>query len=122
MAPFIADNLQSAGRVAVKVTALEEIPSLSPKEGKVFRETVASLRLDAVLAAGLNLSRARASTLIVGGQAQVNHHLELRTDAQLKEGDLLSIRGFGRLKLNAVGEPTRKDRIPILFEGHGIRS
>jgi RNA-binding protein YlmH len=122
MAPFISDNLQSAGRVSVKATVLDRIPPLSPKEGKVFRETVASLRLDAVLAAGLNLSRARASALITGGQAQVNHHLELRTDAQLKEGDLLSIRGFGRLRLNAVGQPTRKDRIPILFEGHGVHS
>ena len=107
MAPFIADNLQSSGRVTVKATVLDEIPPLSPKEGNLFRVTVASLRLDAVLSAGLNLSRSRASALIVSGQVQVNHHLELRTDTQLKEGDLLSIRGFGRLKLNALGEPTR---------------
>lgn len=122
MVSFIADHLQSAGRVTVKAAVLNEIPPISPKEGKLFRETVASLRLDAVLAAGLKMSRARASALIIGGQAQVNHRLELRADAQLKEGDLLSIRGFGRLAVKSVGQPTRKDRIPILFEGHGIHS
>ncbi len=120
MAEFIARNLTQAGRTPVQAKVLESMPLVAPSEGKLFRETVASLRLDAILAAGLNLSRSEASNKILSGQVQVNHRPEMRTDAQLHEGDLLSVRGFGRLHVKAVGAPTRKGRIPIQFESHGI--
>ncbi len=120
MAEFIAQNLAQAGRTPVQAKVLESIPPIMPPEGKIFRDTVASLRLDAVLAAGLNLSRSGAAAHILSGQVQVNHKIEIRTDAQLHERDLLSIRGFGRLCIKAVGAPTRKGRIPIQFESHGI--
>jgi RNA-binding protein YlmH len=120
MAEFIAQNLTQAGKTPVQSKVLESIPSISPAEGKIFRETVASPRLDAVLAAGLHLSRSEAAAHIESGQVQVNHKAEIRTDLQLHEGDLLSIRGFGRLHIKAAGAPNRKGRIPVQFESHGI--
>ncbi len=120
MAGFIAQNLSKAGRTPVQASVLESIPPIASPEGKMFRDTVHSLRLDAVLAAGLNMSRTEAASRILSGQVQVNHRPEMRTDAQLHEGDILSIRGFGRLLVRSVGAPTRKGRIPIQFESHGI--
>lgn len=120
MAAFIAQNLVKAGRTPVTARVLEEIPQVAPGEGKSFRDTVASLRLDGVLAAGLSISRSEAAQCIQAGLVQVNHRAETRGDAQLQEGDLLSIRGRGRLILKTVGAPTRKGRIPIQFESHGI--
>jgi RNA-binding protein YlmH len=120
MADFIAQNLTQAGKTPVQAKVLNSIPPIEPPEGKIFRDTVASLRLDAVLAAGLSMSRSEAAAHIGSGQVQVNHRTEIRTDAQLHEGDLLSIRGFGRLHIKAVGMPTRKGRIPVQFESHGI--
>jgi RNA-binding protein YlmH len=120
MAEFIAQNLAQAGKTPVQAKVLESIPPIEPAEGKVFRDTVASLRLDGVLAAGLNMSRSEAAAHIESGQVQVNHRMEIRTDAQLHQGDLLSIRGFGRLAVKSVGTPNRKGRIPIQFESHGI--
>ncbi len=120
MAGFIAQNLSQAGKTPVQARVMESIPPIEPPEGRTFRDTVASLRLDAVLAAGLNMSRSEAAACILSGQVQVNHRPEVRPDAQLREGDLLSIRGFGRLHIKAVGAPTRKGRIPIHFESHGI--
>ncbi len=120
MAAFIAQNLVKAGRTPVVALVLEDIPPIAAPEGTIFRDTVASLRLDAVLAAGLNMSRSEAASCILSGQVQVNHKPEIRTDAQLREGDLLSIRGFGRLLIKAIGAATRKGRIPIQFESHGI--
>ncbi len=120
MAGFIAQNLTEAGRTPIQARIMESIPVIVPPEGKTFRDTVASLRLDAVLAAGLNMSRTSAADCILSGQVQVNHRPEMRLDAQVRQGDLLSIRGFGRLHIKAVGTPTRKGRIPIHFESHGI--
>lgn len=120
MAEFIAQNLAQAGRTPVQAKVLESMPDIAPPEGKIFRDTVASLRLDAVLAAGLNQSRSEAAALVLSGQVQLNYKVEIRTDAQLHEGDLLSIRGFGRLHIKAVGAPNRKGRTPVQFESHGI--
>ncbi len=120
MASFIAANLVSAGRTPVQAKVLDSIPTITQAPGRIFRDTVASLRLDAVLASGLNISRAEAAAMVLSGRVQVNHRPQTRTDAQLKEGDLLSVRGAGRLALTAVGTPNRKGRIPIYFESHGI--
>jgi RNA-binding protein YlmH len=122
MTDFIAGNLASAGRVPVKTTVMDSIPDITPQQGRIFRDTVPSLRLDAVLAAGLNLSRAKAAECILSGQVQVNHLQVMRTDSQLHEGDLLSIRGYGRLAVKSVGAETRKGRFPIQFESHGIHT
>lgn len=122
MASFIAEGMDRAGGVPVKVQVLEEIPPLKPQEGTAFRRTVASLRLDAVLAAGLDLSRSDAAALVLTGCVQVNHRPELRPDHPLAQGDLLSIRGYGRLALKQEGPPNRKGRIPILLESYGIRT
>lgn len=81
-----------------------------------MRDTVASLRLDCVLAAGMSLSRARAAEIIRQGLVQRNHMPEERVDTLLEAGDLLSIRGFGRIRLTEIGGRTRKDRISIQLE------
>ena len=46
----------------------------------------------------------------------VDHVPEERVDRALNEGDLLSVRGFGRIRLTGVGERTRKDRLPVMLE------
>ncbi len=120
MAEFIADGLAKAGGTPVAAAVMEELPTIAQAEGKLSRDTVASLRLDAVLASGLNLSRSEAAGCILSGRVMVNHKPEMRLDAQMQEGDLLSIRGHGRIKLRSVGAPNRKGRIPIQFESHGI--
>ena len=46
----------------------------------------------------------------------VDHMPEERTDRMLTPGQLLSVRGFGRIRLCEVGERTRKDRLPVVLE------
>ena len=105
-----------AGRVPIHVCTLDEPPELAAASGDSLRVTVASTRLDSVLAAALRLSRARAAELIRQGAVQVDHLPEERPDRMLAPGQLLSIRGQGRVLLRAVGAPTRKDRIPAELE------
>lgn len=115
--PEIARRLpfewQKAGSVPLTVRELTEAPLIEPPRGEHMRETVSSLRLDAVLAGGMRLSRAKAAEMIRQGLVAVDHAVEERIDRMLQEGSLLSIRGFGRIRLLTVGEPTRKDRLPI---------
>ena len=117
--PALAERLPSewreAGRASLRVRLLDGPPVLDPPEGRALRDTVPSLRLDALLAAGMQKSRASAAELIRRGAVSVNHLPEERTDRILREGDVLSVRGFGRVKLTEVGSPTRKDRLPVIL-------
>ena len=107
---------EKAGNAPIRVRLLDEPPAIEPPKGVMLRDTVASLRLDSVLASGMKISRARAAELIRQGVVSVNHQMEERTDRLLEVGQTLSIRGFGRVRLKEVGQPTRKDRLPIALE------
>ena len=80
------------------------------------RDTVASMRLDSVLASGMRISRAKAAEMIRQGLVSVDHQLEERVDRQLAAGQLLSVRHFGRIRIRETGELTRKDRLPVVLE------
>jgi len=116
MAARLPLEWEKAGNTPITLRELEEAPDIAPPQGQFLRDTVPSLRLDAVLASGLKSSRGRAAEMIRAGAVSVDHALEERTDRTLSAGQLLSIRGFGRIRLREVGEPTRKDRLPVVLE------
>ena len=113
VADYIRANLESAGRAALKVENMDAPPVLREPEGTQLRATVSSERLDAVLAAGLKLSRGEAQRLIESGLVKRNHAPELRGDVHLEEGDLLSVRGYGRMKILEFEGRTRKGRLAV---------
>lgn len=110
VADYIAANLTGAGRASLKVGPAAETPVLSPPEGESLRLTVQQLRLDAVLAAACRLSRSEAQRLIAAGLVKLNHVPQLRPDTRLAEGDLISARGYGRLRVTALQGESRRGR------------
>ena len=113
VADYIRANLESAGRAALKVENMDAPPVLREPEGTQLRATVSSERLDAVVAAGLKLSRSEAQRLIESGLVKRNHIVEQRGDQRLEEGDLLSVRGYGRMKIIEFEGRTRKGRLAV---------
>lgn len=116
MADYIAASLESAGRASLKVSPASEEPALLPPEGETMRLTVQQERLDAVVAAACRLSRGEAQRLIAGGLVKLNHVPNLHADARLAEGDLISVRGHGRVRVVAFqGESRRGRRVVQVF-------
>jgi RNA-binding protein YlmH len=72
--------------------------------------TVMSMRLDAVAAGMFSVSRTEAARLVEEGRVSLNYAECLRTDAGVKEGDVISIRGFGKGEITAMGGTTRRGR------------
>ena len=121
MAEHISQTLLSAGRVRLQVRLLDAWPQLEPPVGEEMHDTVHSLRLDAVVAAGFHLSRGDAAELIVAGHVKLRHLPNERTDARVQEGDAISVRGYGRLVVEEVGALTKKGRLPLRLTKYGTK-
>ena len=90
-----------------------EIPDDESETASCF---VASLRLDCVLSAGLKLSRSRALELIKAERVYLNWDKTSDAKKPLKEGDMISIRGKGRLLLENINGKSKKDRTNITLK------
>ncbi len=109
IAPYVCEQLTKIGRNSVKVEPADDFVVPEPKTEEVSF-TVASPRLDAVLACALHLSRTDAADAVKKGLCFVNWRECQKPDEQLCEGDVVSLRGFGRFKLDSFGGKSRKDR------------
>ena len=116
-APILLSQWEGAGRYKV---SLSEIPlsRLAPKppQVKTIRDTVATPRLDAVVASGFSLSRSRASALIAAGKVALNHRECLKADRPVAEGDTLTCRGLGKCVIKEVPGRSKKGRTMLVIE------
>lgn len=117
VADFLLQSWTSAGRARLAVSAIEpdslHIPAARREE---LRDTVRSLRLDAVASAGFRTARGRAADLIASGRVQLNWRECTKPDKLLCEGDVVSAWGLGKFRLKEIGKQTKKGRITIVLE------
>lgn len=113
---YIIANLTSIGKSKVTVTELVEREELSASTETWIEEMniVSSMRLDAVVAALLTISRQKAASLIHGDKVRVNWASQNEPALELYEADILSIRGSGRFKVIAIEGRTKKDKVRLL--------
>ena len=111
IAEFLALHLHQVHRVRVTadivpLSGLRVVPV-------VLEETVlsaASMRLDAVAGDAFRLSRAKIAELIRAGRCRVNWKTEEDPSAALQEGDVVSLKGYGRIKVIGVEGTSRSGR------------
>ncbi|MDD6188968.1 MAG: YlmH/Sll1252 family protein [Clostridiales bacterium] len=113
---FIMENLFRAGRETLKLELLDGPPAGKEEKYKLIKDTVASLRLDAIVSAGCSVSRGNAAALISSGRVKVNDFECIKADKPLCEGDCISVRGYGKLLLESVGGMSRKGRTIITIK------
>lgn len=117
LAPYLLQNLTGAGRARLRT---EEIPlaDITPpeKQVKVIRDTVSSLRLDAVLSTGFSIARGKAAGLIAAGRVELNHRPCIKSDRTVNEGDVVTCRGLGKCVLKEVNGLSKKGRTMIEME------
>lgn len=110
MADFICEQLTRIRHTVVKTEKIDgESFSVTPRLETV-KGTVASVRLDTVLSVAFPLSRSRMTGLVEGGKVFVNGKLITSNGYRLKEGDIISVRGMGKLVYQGVLSETKKGR------------
>ena len=117
IADFLMNTFASAGRSHLSLERLPiEALKLPERTVTEIHDTVASLRLDALLAAAFRLPRGKAADAIRQGLVFVDHLEATKADMSVEEGAELVIRHKGKVRLAAVGGRSRKDRINVTFE------
>lgn len=110
---FLQAALTQVRSVPVKTQPIppEELKVREPKK-KELTTVEASMRLDAIASAGFGMSRSKMADLISAGDVRVNWKDTTSTSYSVKPGDLIAIRGKGRVE---VGEMmvTKKDRYRV---------
>ena len=112
--PYLLQNFLSAGRTKLHVERIV-VPDVSVPEQKVrqIRDTVPSLRLDGIISSGFSISRGKAAEYISAGKCELNYAPCVKGDKQTAEGDVITVRGLGKIRLDAVGGNTKKGRICV---------
>lgn len=115
VAPLLRE-LTKIGRCGVKVTDSEPF-MMEPEQN--FREisgTVSSLRIDSVAALGIRESREKTVRLLQQGKIEVNYCEAVSASMPVCEGDIFTVRGYGKFRLKTVTGLSRKGRLHILIE------
>ncbi len=110
--------LTRVGTDVVKVTACDappvtrEVISSYRRAYEDFTDVVASCRLDCAVSAFGRMSREKAKTAVAQGLVYLNHREENRPDITIGEGDVISVRGVGKFRVESL-KLTQKERIRI---------
>ncbi len=113
MVNFLETSLTQVRSVPVKTRQIEwsELKIRPPKK-KEMTTVEASMRLDAIASAGFGMSRSKMASAISAGDVRVNWKEVTQASYNIKEGDLVSVRGKGRLEIGDVSV-TKKQRYRI---------
>jgi len=121
LAGFICQHLSRVKQCSVlaEVISSEEFV-FNPPGFTALQVSMASLRLDVAIAATFNLSRHDVDSIIETGNVKINHMETCKPSTPVKAGDLISVRGLGRFRLEEVGGLTRKGRHHVLINKVGL--
>lgn len=114
-AKLICSSVTKIGRIGVKISDSEPFSLEVKQEFDDLSGTVASMRLDCVTGLAAHVSRENAARLIRAEKVSVNHFPAISVSQELHEGDILSVRGFGRFLLSEIKGNTKKGRIHIIL-------
>lgn len=114
---FITTHIDKIGKDRVKIEVIDkdeiDISQFMQNSAKKIVCSVPSMRVDAVISHGFGISREDASQLVKQLKVAVNWVYVDKPSYEVKEGDLISVRHHGRLKIEKVLTTTKKGRISI---------
>lgn len=113
MVRLIREELVRVRHTSVTVNEMNSADISFVPEYREIRGTVASVRLDSLLALAFSSSRSRLTGLIEGAKVYVNGRLITSNGYQPVEGDIISVRGMGKFRYAGSGSRTKKNRISV---------
>ncbi len=114
MSDYLFSSLNKIGRQNIEIRIMPTSEFKAKRvEYKSIYTTVKTLRVDALISAAYGLSRSKSSDLIKGKKVKVQYRYINSISKELSEGDMVSVRGYGRFILSEVASKTKKDRVRV---------
>ena len=113
IAEFICENLTQVKHTFVKCTVTEDFCEIPKEEPLLVGIQVSSLRVDAVLSKVYNMSREKSLELFRAGKVYVDGRLCENNSRQLKSGETVNARGYGKFTLTGEPRETRKGKLAV---------
>ncbi len=115
-AAYVLSQVEKIGGVGVTLKEGFVLPLPSSGELKELSVTVASDRIDCVVAALIGVSRARAVEKLNQSLVSVNSQTAEKATHRVKAGDVISVRRGGRFSVVSLDDRTRKNRIVLKYK------
>lgn len=116
IADYVIAQTEKIGRVGVKAEKGYTFPLPQRDALAEFSETVASERLDCVVAALAGISRGTAAQKIAEGTVSVNSVVCEKATKTVAQGDVVAVRGKGKFVIDSLEDRTRKNRIVLKYK------
>ena len=116
IADYIVENLKKVRHTHMKVTRIEALPVEFEAKRNVCKILVSSLRLDVVIAGKYNISRNQALELFRSKKVFLNERLCENNSYIVKQDDIISVRGYGKMVFKEISGETKKGRVYIQVE------
>lgn len=116
IAGFAMSQISKVGNVGVDIKEGFVVPLPGFGEKAEFCETVASLRLDNVVAALCGASRNEAAKLIEDKKVSLSGVLQEKLSKTVSSGDKISIRGKGFFEIADCSSLSKKGRIILKYQ------
>ncbi len=112
---FILNNLKKVGNTNIKIEIHNENIDFLIKQPEEFKTTITSLRVDVMLSKIFNLSRNEIKDLFESGKIFINWVNVFDISRLVKEGDYITLRGYGRIKYLENNGLNKKGKISIIY-------
>ena len=113
IADYVTDNLTRIRHTSVQCLK-QELRDLSYTPACTeLKGTVPSVRLDTVMSVAFPISRSKLTAYITAGKVFVNGKLITSNGFRLEEGNIISVRGLGRISYEGILSETKKGRYYI---------
>lgn len=107
---YILDSVTRIKHTTVKCELIDELPDFINELPEPEEIIVSSLRADAIVAAIYKLSRNQSTQLFNQERVFINSKVAYKESLMLKEGDIVSVRGFGKFIFEDTVRKTKKER------------
>lgn len=111
MSPYIIKELDKVRHTSVRCALAENVPESTVTRLERKTVQVSAARADSIIAKLYHMSRSESVELFRAKKVFVNGRLNENNSGQLKCGDKVSVRGFGRFQFVGISGETRKGKL-----------
>ena len=108
-------SLKRFSKAKLQLITVEQIRKIEIQKEEITI-TVASMRLDTIIAELMKTSRSKACEAITAERVYINGSKQNKINKEVKIGDKITIRGKGRFEIKELVRHTKNDREVLLVE------